>query len=368
MRRLILVSIIGFLAALLPGLAVAQTLLGPNYKIEDSTFDSGGEQSNSANYKARDSIGDSSDSGSNSGLYRIFGGFVLPAYPGIPIAPTLVNTGGTLYNSLDFVLGLCGSSNGDTNNCADTNYAVAISSDNFVTTYFVQNDDTLGAAEAWQTYANWGSGLGERIVGLSPSTAYKIKVKARYGANSETGYSFTATASTAAPNLTIAFAGVNSGTSVDGETTSLTTAANDISYGSLTVGAAKVAAHKVTVTTNAAQGYATTLQQDGNLRTAASQQISPVSAPNSAPAAWPVGITTGAFGYHTTDTVLCTGSAGRFTGTKYAALTTTPEEVACSTTPVSNEATTIVYKLEIGGLQANGRYNNIVTYITTAQF
>jgi len=357
------------LAAFPPGFVLAQTLVGPHYRIEGSTFDSGGEQSSSTNYTSRDSIGDvSSDSGSNSTFYKVFGGFVLPAYPGIPNAPTLTNTGGTLYNSLDFVIGACGAS-ADTNNCVSTTYAIAISSDNFATTFYIQADDTLGASPAWQTYANWGSGSGERVVGLSSGTTYKIKVKARYGTDSETGYSLEASATTAAPNLTITFAGVSSGTTIDTETTSITTTANDISYDSLVVSTPKVAAHTVTVTTNASQGYATTLQQDGNLRTTGGgQQISAVSAPNSAPATWPGGITTGAFGYHTTDAVLCTGTAGRFTGDKFAALSTTPEEVACNASPVSGETTTIVYKLEIGGLQANGNYNNVVTYITTAQF
>jgi hypothetical protein len=353
---------------MIPGAALAQTLSSPNYKIEDSTIDAGGELSNSANFQSRESIGDQSDGGSQSALYKIFAGFFLPAYPGIPGTPTLTNTGGTLYNALDFVV-VTGAGQQD-----DTMYAIAISSDDFATTYFIQNDDTLGPSEAWQTYTNWGAGVGERVTGLVPATTYKIKVKASYGsgsnaADSETGYSDTATAATVGPTMVIVFTGVNSGTSVDGVPTTTTSTTNAINYGSLVINAAKNAAHIVTVTTNAVAGYTTTLQQDGHLRTTSGSQIDPVAGSNAVPAAWVPGISTGEFGYHSTDATLCTGTGGRFSSPDtYAALTTSPLEVACSTGPVTSESTNVVFKIEIGSLQPNGSYQNVVTYITTAQF
>src|SRR6476469_5093219 len=107
---------------MIPGIAVAQTTSSTNYQVEDGTFDGGGESSSSTNYKSRDSLGNLSDGGSNSTNYKTFAGFVLPAYPGIPAAPTLTNTGGTLYNSVDFVVA---TGNGQQ---VDTTYAIAISS------------------------------------------------------------------------------------------------------------------------------------------------------------------------------------------------------------------------------------------------
>jgi hypothetical protein len=353
---------------LVPTFALAQTLSSPNYKIEGPALDSGGEQSSSPNYKSRESIGDQSDPGSSSTLYNLFGGFFLPAYPGRPGTPTFTNTGGTLYNSLDFVVVR---GDGQQN---DTTYAIAISSDDFVTTYYIQSDDTLGLNPAWQTYTNWGSGSGERVTGLSPSTTYKIKVKASFGTGSdaedtESGYSAEASAATAAPNLAITFVGVSSGTSVGGVTTTTTSTTNAIAYGSLGVSSPKTAAHRVDVTTNAVAGYTTTLQHDGNLRTTSSLEIDAIAATNAAPAAWPSGITNGRFGYHTTDSSLCTGTAGRFSSDDtYAGMTTSPLEVACSTGPVTNESTHVIFKLEIGSLQPAGSYQNVATYITTAQF
>ncbi len=348
---------------LTPSIVIAQTTGSTNYQVEDGTFDGGGEPSSSTNYSSRDSIGDLSDDGSSSTNYKTFAGFVLPAYPGIPAAPTLTNTGGTLYNSLDFIVA---TGNGQQ---IDTNYAIAISSDNFVTTNYIQTDDTVGATPAWQTYANWNSGSGERVTGLSPSTTYKIKTKARYGADSESGWSQEASASTTAPDLTITFAGVSSGTTIAGETTTTTSTTNAIAFGALSINSPKTAAHQVTVSTNAVAGYTSTVLQDGALRTSGVETIPTVSGTNASPSAWTGGLSTGEFGYHTTDSLLCTGTTGRFTSNNtFAQLTTSPLEVACNTGPVTNESTYLLFKLEIGASQPNGSYQNTVTYITTAQF
>lgn len=341
---------------------LAETLSGPNYQIEDATVDGGGERSASTNYASVDAIEDVSDSGSSSTNFKSLLGFLWPSYPGVPGAPTLVNTGGTLPNSLDFVVTTGG-------NSSDTQFAIAISSDDFATTNYIQIDDTVGATAAWQTYANWGSSSGERVTGLQTNTTYKIKVKARHGADTETGFSAVATAATASPNLTVSFSGVGSGTSVAGETTTVAASTNAISYGSLVIDTPAVAAHTITVTTNASSGYTTTLQQDHDLQSGGADTIGAVSGTNASPAAWPGGITTGKFGYHTTDSVLCTGSTNRFASNDtYAALTTTPAEVACASGPVSSEQNTVVYKLQIGSLQSAGTYQNTLTYITTAKF
>jgi hypothetical protein len=324
--------------------------------------DSGGENSNSTNYNERESIGGSNDSVASSTNYNVFPGFIQHAYPGVPGQPTLVNTGGTLYNALDFIVNTAG-------NQTDTNYAIAISSDNFTTTNFIQADDTVGSSPVWQTYTAWGSGTGQRVTGLIANTTYKIKVKARYGTDTETAYSITASDSTGGPTLTVSFAGVNSGTTIAGATTTITSAANTINYGSLTPNVTSVAAQTITVSTNATGGYTTTLQQDGDLRNNNSDSIAPTTGSNASPAAWPTGITAGYFGYHTTDSTLCTGSSARFSSNNtYAAATTSPAEVACSTTIASNEQTSIVYKLEIGTQQDAGTYQNTITYVTTAQF
>lgn len=358
------------LILLWPNFSIAETLTSGNYNIEGATLDGGGESSSSTNYSSRDSISGEESGDSNSTNYKNPSGFETIAYPGVPAQPTLTNTGGTLYNSLDFVV-----ATGDGQQ-TDTTYAIAISDDDFTTTYFIQTDDTLGTTEAWQTYTDWGGGTGERVTGLSPSTTYKIKVKASYGsgsnaADSESGYSLTASAITSAPSLTVAIAGISSGNTIAGQTTTVTSTATSIGFGSLTIGdgSPNIAAQSVTVTTNATGGYTTTAAQNQNLTSANSDTIGTVSGTNAAPAAFGTGVTTGRFGYHSTDSSLCTGTSGRFSvDDTYAALDTSPYEVACNTGPVTSEVTQLVYKLVIGTLQEAGDYQNTVTYITTATY
>lgn len=352
---------LALIVAFAPFFASAEELNSSNYTLENPSFNSGGGTGSSTNYSSLDSQGDESGAASSSANYKVNAGVIYSYGPSIPAAPTLVNTGSALYNSLDFVVATGG-------NQSDTNYAIAISNDDFVTTYYIQTDGTLGNTAAWQTYSGWGSGAGERVTGLISATEYKIKVKARYGADSETGFSQVASATTSTASLTISFAGIASGNTVAGETTTVTATANAIPYGSLVINTPAVAVHRITVSTNAAAGYTTTLQSDGELRTQSSQ-IDPLTATNASPATWPAGITTGRFGYHTTDSVLCTGSTNRFSSNDtYAKITTTPEEVVCSAGPVSNEQTSVVFKVEVGSLQPTGTYNNILTYITTAKF
>src|SRR4029077_7622219 len=132
---------------------------------------------------------------------------------------------------------------------------------------------------------------------------------------SESGYSLTASATTAAPSVTVSIAGVSSGTLIAGLTTTVTSTATTMGFGSLTVGDAfpNIAAQLITVTTNATGGYTTTVQQDGNLTSVNADTIAVVSGTNASPAIFGTGVTTGRFGYHTTDSSLCTGSTGRFT-------------------------------------------------------
>lgn len=343
--------------------ANAVVLSSPNYQVINPEFSSGGTPTSSANYTTIQTIGAPDTGREASTNYNGIFGFLFQAYPGIPAAPTLTNTGGTLYNSLAFTIATG-------NNKSDATYAIAISPNAFAsTTNYVQANDTVGTAAVWQTYTAWGGATGQVITGLSPSTTYTIKVKARFNVNTESGFSVTATAATAAPQISVSVAGVSLGSLIAGVTTTIGTSASAISFATLPVGTSVIAAQTITVTTNATGGYTTTVFQDGNLRSTTGNQIQPVSATNAAPAAWPTGITTSAFGYHTTAAALCTGTATRFaTNNTYAAATTAPTEIACSTAPATSASTSIVYQLQIGNLQQAGTYQNTITYITTAVY
>ncbi|HEX3095959.1 MAG TPA: hypothetical protein VHQ20_02455 [Patescibacteria group bacterium] len=352
-----------FSVSLVPHSLFALTLTGSQYQLENPTFTAGGGNHSSAGtYSVQDASGGSNGANSTSSNYQLQTGSIKTQLPGVPGVPTFTNTGGTLYTNLDFVI-LTGA------NASDTQFAIAISTDNFTTTNYVQTNDTIGATVAWQDYAGWGSGTGERLVSLTANTTYKIKVKARLGAGNESGYSSVSTAATVNPSLSMTVAGVSSGASVGGTTTNITSTANTVPFGTLSTGSIKIGAQTITVSTNAVSGYTTTVFQDGALRKTNGTTIPALTATNASPAAWPLSITDARFGYHTTDSTLCTGTAGRFTvADTFAALTTSPLEVACSGAQVTNEATSIVYKVEVEGMQPPGNYQNVISYITSAQY
>lgn len=363
-RYLLYIGLGLIVSCLIPfGIGLAQTPSSTNYRADDMQIDFGGGNSTSSNYGSVSAVSGEEDASSSSSNYKNTPGFILPAYPGIPGKPTLTNTGGSLYNSLDFVVAT-GS------NAGDVNYAIAISPDNFTTTYFIQSlDDTIATSTSWQSYSAWGGATGQRVTGLSASTAYKIKVKARFGKDSETGYSSSTQASTVAPNFTMTISGVANNTSIAGVTTTITTTSNSISLGSLIPGTQAVAAQQISITTNASAGYTTTIQQNNDLTNQNGQTISPVSGTNASPAAFPGSVSTGAFGYHTTYAALCTGNVTRFSANNtYAAVIASPLEISCSQSAVTNDSTYMVYQVLIGALQASGRYSNTITYISTGKY
>jgi hypothetical protein len=115
----------------------------------------------------------------------------------VPPAPTFTNPA-NYYNKLKLVL-----STGS--NPSDTLFAIAISTDNFTTTNYVQSDTTVGATlglEDYQTYSAWGGASGFTIIGLTAGTTYKVKVKSWQGKFTETGYGPESSASTVDARLT----------------------------------------------------------------------------------------------------------------------------------------------------------------------
>lgn len=166
---------------------------------------------------------------------------------------------------------------------------------------------------------------------------------------------------------------------VNGEALNVTTTANTIPLGTLNDAVAKVAAHDVSVTTNATNGFVVTTRTLADPPLAdGSNNIDNFTGTNASPTTWssPAGgtanINTGFFGYTTEDDTLGTGTADRFTntGNEWAGFSTSPAEVIyMATAPVGGtEAVRVGWQAEINGLQPAGTYAGTVILVATPTY
>ena len=169
------------------------------YQLKDYGFGGGGvANGTSLNYAIEGIAGEQNAGQLDGTTYDLGPGLLFTNQANVPPASTFTNPS-SYYNKLKIVINTGG-------NPSDTVFAIAISTDSFVSdTRYVQSDDTVGATlgiEDYQTYTNWGSASGTLIIGLLPGTTYQVKVKAMQGKFTETGYGPTASASTVNPQLT----------------------------------------------------------------------------------------------------------------------------------------------------------------------
>ncbi|MBI5621080.1 hypothetical protein HY949_04820 [Candidatus Gottesmanbacteria bacterium] len=190
------IAIITIIARLHPAWA------GPvstNYQLKQYGFGSGGSQnSTSTNYATHTTTGETETGKLASTNFKIGAGLSFTLQAEGPPAPTFTNPA-SYYNKLKLVVNKGG-------NASDATYAVAISTDNFVSdTKYVQSDMTVGAGlglEDWMTYTAWGGTTGVNIIGLAQNTTYYVKSVAKKGKYTQTGYGPTASATTVNPSLT----------------------------------------------------------------------------------------------------------------------------------------------------------------------
>ena len=170
-----------------------------NYQLKDFGYGGGGVgNGTSGSYAIEGIVGEQNAAKLDGTTYDLGPGLQFSTQANVPPAPAFTNPS-SYYNKLKIVLDI-----GD--NPSDTKFAIAISTDSFVSdTRYVQNDDTVGVAlgsEDYQTYTNWGGAGGTLIIGLVSGTTYQVKVKAIQGKFTETGYGPTASAATVNPQMT----------------------------------------------------------------------------------------------------------------------------------------------------------------------
>lgn len=163
------------------------------------------------------------------------------------------------------------------------------------------------------------------------------------------------------PSLTFSIAAVNSSQNVNGATTSVTSTTTTVPFGTVTTSANAIAAHDLSISTNAQSGY-TVYIRDTQPPTSGSNEIDDHSGSNASPSTFS-SAGTEAFGYTTNDTSLGTGTTDRFTssgGNKWAAATTTNAEVAYSATASASDTIRVGYQVGIAGNTPAGTYTSSV--------
>lgn len=162
-----------------------------------------------------------------------------------------------------------------------------------------------------------------------------------------------------------------------------------IPFGILNSSAATQAGQLLKVSTNSTNGFYIGVKQSQDLTSAGSDTINAfddgATVPNSDPTTWsaPAGTagsadTYGHMGYGTTDLTLedtiGLGAQDRFTGAKFAGLTSSYSAVLSHSGPAdgtgsdTNGQGYVVYKIQISGLQETGVYSNTVSYLCTARY
>lgn len=172
---------------------------------------------------------------------------------------------------------------------------------------------------------------------------------------------------TVSPSLTFTINAVNSGTSVTAHNTVVTTTATTVPFGTLTVNASTTAAQFVHIDTNSNSGYGVTVQQDGSLRKTNGTVIVDFSA--SAPAEQDG---SNGFGFSLQNKSSTAGLTLPFnyndTSRKFNAIgfsSTTPYQFMSNTGPANGDEVYVDYYVKVNAQQAQGVYQNLITYIAT---
>lgn len=326
-----------------------------NFELRDYNFGAGGtEGSDSTNYSLFGIAGEVAQGDLNSLNYGLGGGLPNTIMAELPGAPTFTNPG-DYYDRLHIIIDPSG-------NHSQTTFAIAITETTDTTwsnPKYVQSDNTIGTTlglEDFQTYTSWGGASGEFITNLDQNTEYKVRVKARQGAFTESGWGSEATAATVLPYLSF-------GVDADSINFDLLTSVNSFTDDTQST--------TFTTSTNAYHGYIIYGFATNEL-TNGSSTIDHYSAPNSAPTSW----TGTGFGYTTDDDDLIGGTADRFTsgGPLYAGFTGTgPGDPIADTSgpivsPITNEQYQVTYRVTADSNQRSGSYTTTVVYIIAPTF
>lgn len=176
---------------------------------------------------------------------------------------------------------------------------------------------------------------------------------------------------TQGPTLVFGVSGLPAGTSTAAVVTDVSTTPEGIGFGSLIMNTDYEAAHRLSIVTNADEGYQVLLFARQQLLNSSGDRIAPIAASNSSPVAWtvgcPVSTSTGCVAYHTTDATLRGGSARFSPDDSYAGLSLSAQEIMHSSIP-STDSHDIVFRVRVGELQPAGDYETEVVYLAVPTY
>ncbi|MGI6423112.1 MAG: hypothetical protein ACOX0X_00630 [Candidatus Dojkabacteria bacterium] len=141
---------------------------------------------------------------------------------------------------------------------------------------------------------------------------------------------------------------------------------NTCALGVLTATFIKTCQYDVTVSTNAQNGYVSTILADGNLRNSLNS-ITNVAGGSVEKGSEEYGVGTSKASQDIAQNSLCTNND---TGASQpaSALTTSAQRFASSTTPVSSDTTTMCHLASVSGATPAGSYAQVATVIVTANY
>lgn len=170
--------------------------------------------------------------------------------------------------------------------------------------------------------------------------------------------------------LEFSLSGLPSGTTTAGVETDVSSSPSGIGFGTLALDTEYIAAHRITVSSNATEGYQLFKFARQQLETPGGSVIPPITANNAVPSSWAAACNvnaTGCFGYHATDPTLKNGSTRFAASDTYAALETTPVEVMYSSIP-SEDTHDIVYRIRVNEMQPAGLYETEIVYLAVPSY
>jgi hypothetical protein len=170
--------------------------------------------------------------------------------------------------------------------------------------------------------------------------------------------------------LTFSVSGLPQSTGTNGVVTNVSSTPTGIPFGALTIGTSTIAAQRLTISTDAANGYEIYTKQDQQLADTRGDVVPAVAGTNLSPLSWAGGCTApaGCYGYHPGSPVLSGGSTRFAANDSYAALTSTISEVGYGGAPASSSSMDMVYRIQIGATQGTGAYQNNIMYVVAPSF